>query len=75
MTTCCTNRWSETVLEAIDRQLTRKGDSPDERELGTLVVTCDRLREENSAEELAASERYDDVCSRLETLEADLGGC
>lgn len=62
----------ERVLEALDQQLSRYGESANQRELAALVTKRDRLGQFYSSEELAARDRYVDVCSRIETLEAML---
>ena len=62
------------VSDVIERQVDRYGQSPIDREYDALSVTR-RTLEANVAESLLAeSERYAELCARLETLAADVEG-
>ena len=62
----------ETVLEAVDRQLSRRGEPQEKRELAALSTKRDRLEQCYSAEELTTSDLYTDICARLDELEAEI---
>lgn len=63
----------ETALEAIERQLSRRGESAEERELAALEAKQSVFEEVCSADELAANERYADLCDRIEALDDEPG--
>lgn len=56
----------ETVLETIERQLNRQGESERERTRNALAEKCALFEETYAPAELDASERYAEACSTLE---------
>lgn len=63
---------SERLREAVEEQLTRQGESDPQREFGSLGAKQSFLESIHPSETLAANDDYRELCSRLETLEAQL---
>lgn len=59
----------ETLVGAVERQLSRQGEPERRRELGALMATVTYLERAYSEPELDASERYAAACSRIDELQ------
>lgn len=64
----------ETALDAIEQQLSRRGESAEERTHAALEAKRVVFEQAYASEVLATNDRFADLCSRVETLETRLDG-
>lgn len=62
----------ETALDAIDRQLTRQGESERKRTYHALRAKRDALEHVYERDELSTNERYETLCERIDKLEEEI---